>query len=182
MFIYYTRHRSDLFTFVICPLRMSMKIQKTKNKKHHLLYAVQNTTRLETLLLAPMHWNQYDCHSDCRSLPVRLGQSISRRLFAGRGGGGRQALSGRVTLRIGRRAQALQFTRWTGPWASSPSAQGRADTLCRQGGAGVVDAWRTRARRKGSISWEKCKKCKALTVVLREIEGENQIKPLNTVL
>lgn len=45
-------------------------------------------------------------------VPVRLGQSISRRLFAGRGG--RQTLNGGVPRSVGGRPQALVFTGGTG--------------------------------------------------------------------
>lgn len=64
------------------------------------------------------------------SLPVWLGQAISSRLFAGRGRGGRQALSGRIPRCVRGWSQTLEFTGGTGSWASSSRQRG-ADTLGR---------------------------------------------------
>lgn len=59
-------------------------------------------------------------------VPVRLGQSISRRLFAGRGG--RQALNGSVPRRVRGWSQALVFAGGTRPWAAASGQRG-TDTL-----------------------------------------------------
>lgn len=84
-------------------------------------------------------------------------------MFAGGGGRGRQALSGRVARWLRGWSQALELTRGTGPWAASSSRQRRTDTLGRQGGAGVVDTWSAREsgkkknkHGKQKNEWEYC--------------------------